>query len=95
MAIDATLNARIDRDLKRRGDAVLTREGVSVSKAIRKLYQHIDQNQSLPSWMLDDSEIDEYEQRREGIRSLVGAACLSEGLEVNDLKRERLAHQEF
>lgn len=95
MAIDATLNARIDRDLKRRGDVVLAREGVSVSEAVRRLYQYVDQWQALPSWMLNDSGADVYEQRRESIRSLVGIVCLPEDFDVKDLKRERLARQEF
>lgn len=95
MAADATLNARLDRNLKMRGDAVLAREGVSVSSAMRKLYQYLDQHQTLPSWMRDERENDAYERRREGMRSLVGIVPLPKDFDAKDLKRERLSRYEF
>lgn len=95
MLADATLNARLNRDLKLRGDAVLAREGVSASSAVRKLYQYLDQHQGLPSWMRDENAKDRYERRRQGMRSLAGIASLPADFDVEDLKRERLSRCEF
>lgn len=95
MLADATLNVRLNRDLKQRGDAVLAREGVSTSSAVRKLYQYLDQCQELPSWMRGEGEKDKYEERRQGMRSLVGIVSLPAGFDAGDLKRERLSRYEF
>lgn len=95
MAANATLNVRIDRDLKAHGDVVLAREGVSLSGAVRKLYQYLEQCQELPSWMAEGKEKDIYEQRREGIRSLVGIVSVSDDFDLSELKTERLSRCEF
>lgn len=95
MAANATLNVRIDKNLKARGDAVLMREGASVSDAIRELYRYLDQSQKLPFWMKEEGENDVYEQRREGIRSLVGVVSLPDDFDLNELRAERLSRHEF
>lgn len=94
MTASATLNVRIDRDLKARGDAVLLREGASVSDAVRELYRYLERSQELPPWMRND-EKDVYERRREGIRSLVGVVSIPDDFDLDALKRERLSRYEF
>lgn len=95
MAASATLNVRIDRDLKAHGDVVLAREGMSLSGAVRKFYQYLEQYQELPPWMVEGKEKDVYEQRREGIRSLVGIVSVPDDFELSKLKAERLSRYEF
>lgn len=95
MAANATLNVRIEKSLKARGDAVLAREGASVSSAVRELYRYLDQFQELPLWMRDEEEKDVYERRREGIRSLVGIVSVPEDFDSNKLKADRLSRYEF
>ena len=46
---DATPNVRLNKDLTQRGDAVLAREGISTTHAVRMLYQYLDQNQEAPT----------------------------------------------
>lgn len=94
MTASATLNVRINKDLKARGDAVLLREGASVSDAVRELYRYLEQSQELPPWMRND-EKDVYERRREGIRSLVGVASIPDNFDLDVLKQERLSRYEF
>lgn len=95
VAANATLNVRIDKSLKARGDAVLAREGASVSGAVRELYRYLDQFQELPFWMRDEEEKDVYEQRREGIRSLVGIVSVPDDFDSNKLRVDRLSRHEF
>lgn len=95
MAANATLNVRIDKSLKARGDAVLAREGTSVSSAVRELYRYLDQFQELPFWMRAEEEKDVCEQRREGIRSLVGIVSVPDDFDSNKLRADRLSRYEF
>lgn len=95
VAANATLNVRIEKSLKARGDAVLAREGASVSGAVRELYRYLDQFQELPLWMRDEEEKDVYERRREGIRSLVGIVSVPEDFDSSKLKAGRLSRYEF
>lgn len=96
MGNEVTLNVRFPgemRDLKARGDAVLARAGVSTSQAIRRLYQHLDETQTVPSWLAKDEDI--FEQRRIAMREFVGIAPLEKDTTPEDLKAERLSRLEF
>lgn len=96
VAANTTLNVRIEKSLKARGDAVLAREGASVSGAVRELYRYLDQFQELPLWMRDEEEEkDVYERRREGIRSLVGIVSVPEDFDSSKLKADRLSRYEL
>ena len=44
----AQLNVRIDEQVKRAGDAVLERYGISATQAIRTIWQHMADHQRLP-----------------------------------------------
>ena len=47
----AQLNARLDQNLKREGDATLLRYGVSTTDAIRALWSYLASAKELPSFM--------------------------------------------
>ncbi len=47
----AQLNARIDLQVKREGDAALARAGVSATEAIRALWGYLAETGKLPSFM--------------------------------------------
>ena len=96
MTRSSTLNVRFPGELsnlKERGDNVLSRAGVSTTQAIRRLYQHLDETQEVPSWMLEPA--DKSAQRRDLMRQLVGVAPLEEGATLDSLKRERLSRFTF
>lgn len=48
------LNVRIDEDLKRAGDAVLERFGVSTVQIVRELWQYMADHQKLPDFAADE-----------------------------------------
>jgi hypothetical protein len=48
------LNTRIDPMLKAGGDAVLTRNGLGASDAIRALWAYLVEHQTLPGFMVAD-----------------------------------------
>ena len=48
------LNTRIDPMLKAGGDAVLTRNGLGPSDAIRALWTYLVEHQTLPGFMVED-----------------------------------------
>ena len=48
------LNTRIDPMLKAGGDAVLTRNGLGPSDAIRALWTYLAEHQTLPGFMVTD-----------------------------------------
>ena len=45
---DATLNIRLEPTLKQHGAAVLQREGLTVTEAVRALYEYMDEHQEFP-----------------------------------------------
>ncbi len=45
------INARLNIDLKREGDAVLARFGTSATEAIRSLWSYLAQTKQLPDFM--------------------------------------------
>lgn len=75
------LNTRIDPMLKAGGDAVLTRNGLGPSDAIRALWAYLVEHQTLPGFMVAD--------RREAPRESLaeqgcGLAFSSLGLSASD-----------
>lgn len=52
----AQLNARLDVQVKREGDAVLARAGVSATEAIRALWSYLAKASKLPDFMSEQSE---------------------------------------
>ena len=96
MGNESTLNVRFPgelRELKKRGDMVLAREGISTSQAVRQLYKHLDETQRVPEWMHSNQDI--YEQRRQKIHSLVGVVDIDPDFDARTIKDERLSRLEF
>lgn len=87
----ATLNVRMPDQLKRDGDRVLERNGMSVSDAIRALYVYLDREQSLPPFMAtaESSEDEITRQRREALRSIIGV--VDSTVTLDQARTERLA----
>ena len=84
------MNIRLDETLKQRGAEVLEREGISVSDAVRALYQYMEKHQKFPDELRDaPSRSDQFQQKRELMHSLVG--ILPPGISLAEARRERLA----
>ena len=89
MAISGTINARLPEGLKRHGMQVLDREGVSVSQAVRSLFEFLETEQTVPSWMVAEKSGDaEVEANRRKLRSLVGVASVPAGFDAKKAFRE-------
>lgn len=93
MTTEATLNARLEAELKKSGSAVLEREGVSFSTAVRRLYSWMDENQTVPEWMRESGQ-DKFEARRKGMRDFVGIVPVDDDFDVEDLRAQRLSKYE-
>lgn len=72
MVANATLNVRLPEALKARGAAVLDREGLSVSDAVRSLYEYMDKEQRFPKVLRAQSSDDAFQHRRELMQSMIG-----------------------
>ena len=88
----ATLNVRMPEDLKRSGDRVLEREGISVSDAVRGLYRYLEYEQKAPEWLRhgEDGNEDVFERRRRALRQLVGIVDLPPDFDPDAVSHERL-----
>lgn len=85
----ATLNVRMPEALKRSGDKVLSREGISVSKAVRKLYEYLDEQQEFPD-VLDtgrEKRKEKIAHRRAAAESMVG--ILSPDVDFEEVLNKR------
>jgi len=90
----ATLNVRMPEDLKAGGDAVLARNGKSVSDAVRDLYEYLEENQDLPAFMKNSEAIKREEtiqKRRDALKRLTG--ILPSDINLDEIKQERLVRQ--
>lgn len=72
MAASATLNVRLPEALKAHGSAVLEKEGLTVSDAVRSLYEYMEREQAFPEVLRGKPSEDSYERRREIARSMIG-----------------------
>lgn len=92
----ATLNIRLPRELKENGGRVLKRRGVSTSKAVRKLYEYLEQTQEVPEWMLEEEYRDEKNERRQMLRAAIaqgpGRPSINTSIKTEDYKRARSQH---
>ena len=87
----ATINVRIPKSLKEGGEAVLEREGLSVSEAIRRFYLNLENKQKVPDFIKDNNEANAEElvaQKRALLKGLVGTAPAVRTLE--QVKDERI-----
>ena len=93
MATTATLNVRLPEELKKYGGQVLDRNGISVSDAVRSLFEYLQDNQCLPAFLEKSDEESIYERRRKLARSLVGIVSVPEGFDAREAREERLAEK--
>lgn len=93
----ATLNVRMPKELKRNGDWVLEREGITVSEAVRQFYRFLETEQAVPDWLAQYNEKSEdaFEKRRKSIDKLVGIVALPADFDLEVARRERLARYDF
>lgn len=89
------LNVRIDKNLKREGDSVLAKQGISIAEAIRGLYRYMEETREVPDCCRQESAPITSEDRRRKMHDLVGIAKLSSGEDLDSLKQHRLARLEF
>ena len=71
---DATLNIRLEPTLKQHGAEVLRREGVTVTEAVRALYEYMEANQKLPDDLFPAASAGQSlaDRRRSLMRSMIG-----------------------
>ena len=87
----ATINVRMPLSLKTGGEAVLEREGLSVSEAIRRFYEYLEKQQTLPECIRhseEDMPSALVEKRRYLLKSLAGV--LPSDISLEQIKDERL-----
>ena len=93
----ATLNVRMPEELKRNGDRVLARGGLSVSEAVRRLYEEIVREQKIPDWLVGKGTEEEgrrmIEEKRKAIQSMAG--IIPADLDLETVKRERVEREYF
>lgn len=89
MASSAVLNIRLPEDLKRHGNQVLERNGISTSEAVRKLYEYLESEQDIPEFMNDCANARQYDNRRRALRTVVGSLQVPDGFNLDDLRQER------
>lgn len=82
----AQLNARIDLQVKRDGDAVLARMGVSATEAIRALWSHLAESGQLPDFMRKQRE-----EPAAGLPSSKNAAVEGAGMAIAMAQERGLA----
>ena len=75
--MDATLNARMDSTLKERGDKVLRDNGISVSAAVRALWQELASTRELPDFLQKASKASA--ERDAKIQALDALAAIGRG----------------
>lgn len=87
----ATLNVRMSGDLKEAGDQVLREHGLSVSEAVRDLYEYLQEEQSLPPFLAvkEDRLTEKTRKRRELLPAVIG--CVSSDVDLNELRQEKMA----
>lgn len=75
--MQATLNIRLDGALKERGEKVLRSHGVSVSAAVRALWEQLAATKELPDFLMAHTQ--EEEAKRKRVAALKGLAGVAEG----------------
>lgn len=89
MGHTATLNIRIPEPLKHSGSEVLAHAGVSVSDAVRSMFEYMAKEQAVPDF-IDNGDSDRSERRRALLRDMTGCAPASDGLSLDEYREARL-----
>ena len=88
----ATINVRLPQSIKTDGEAVLAREGVSISQAVRNLYIYLGKQQKIPECIRGigaSAPEDKIANKRNVLRTLVGV--LPSDISLEQARDERLA----
>ena len=88
----ATINVRMPASLKTGGEAVLEREGLSVSEAIRRFYEYLEKQQTLPDCVRhsnEDPPSTRITKKRDLLKSLTG--ILPSDISLEQIRDERLS----
>lgn len=93
MSSDAVLNIRLPKSLKEHGNQVLSRNGVSVSKAVRRLYEYLEREQSLPDIIADDSVTEKNPDKRHLLREIVGVIDVPDDFDAKQVYRDHLVER--
>jgi DNA-damage-inducible protein J len=91
---EATMNVRMPLELKQQGDEVLQREKVSVSQAVRGLYEYLRTEQQLPLFLQKEKEDEKarlIKKRQALMREMVG--IVPPDIDLGAIKEARLARQ--
>ena len=91
MAANATLNVRLPESLKAHGSAVLEKEGMSVSDAVRSLYEYMEREQAFPDALRTQPTEDAFARRRALMRSMVG--ILPADITLEEAREARFARK--
>ena len=68
------LNTRLNTDLKRGGDTVFARFGLTPSEVVRKVWQYAVDNQAIPEFMAPTNSDNEVERKRKLAKESAGMA---------------------
>lgn len=91
MTANATLNVRLPESLKAHGGAVLEREGLSVSDAVRSLYEYMEREQTFPDVLRTQPVEDIFAKHRAIARSMIG--ILPHDITIEEAREARFAHK--
>ena len=87
---ESTINVRLDATLKQHGMEVLNDCGMSVTDAVRTLFQYMESNRTLPPELANSTkQEDVYQQRRKMMRSLIG--ILPSDVTLEEAREARLS----
>lgn len=75
--MQATLNIRLDGVLKQRGEKVLKEHGISVSAAVRALWEQLATTKDLPDFLVESTQ--QNAQRKRRVMALKAMAGVAEG----------------
>lgn len=90
MASNAVLNVRLPEDLKKHGNQVLSRNGISVSQIIRDLYSYMEAEQDIPSFAKPSHKADKFENRRRLLKEIDLGLDIPTDLDLKKIKDERI-----
>lgn len=89
MSSKAVLNIRLPEELKQHGNQVLARHGISVSQAVRKMYEYMDKEQDVPKFLSQKSDDSVYDERRATLRKVAGSGELPQDFDVKKAIAEK------
>lgn len=91
MAATETINVRLPEDLKRQGTQVLKQNGISLSEAIRRMLEYLNQEQIIPEWMLaEDASLNDVQVKRQKLRSLAGSCPIDPDIDAKEVYHAHL-----